>query len=247
MASGLHPGSHGGFVKTYRNLYARLCSRDNLKRAFMTARKGKTLKDYVVDFESELEKNLSLLKYELETFTYAPAPLTTFIVRDPKARTISASNFRDRVVHHALYNVIAHILEGDFIYDSFANQKGKGVHKAVKRFERFSRKVGFCYKCSSPGRQTTLFRPERLGGYALKADIRHYFDTIDHETLLLIIRRKIRDPNVMRLIRSILQNHKIGTPGRGCHLGTLPLSSLRMSIWANSTDLLSTSSRQDTT
>lgn len=114
---------------------------DNLELAFRKARKGKTLKDYVLEFELDLENNLKQLKHELETFIYSPAPLTTFIVRDPKTRRISASHFRDRVVHHALCNIIAPILEKDFIYDSFANQKGKGTHKAIKRFEKFMRKT----------------------------------------------------------------------------------------------------------
>lgn len=99
------------------------------------------MKDYVIAFESELENNLKALKHELEAFTYAPSPLTTFVIRDPKTRKISASHFRDRVVHHALCNVIEPILSKDFVYDSFANQKGKGTHLAIKRFEKFLRKV----------------------------------------------------------------------------------------------------------
>ena len=88
-----------------------------------------------------IASNLKRLKYELETLTYTPSPLTTFIIRDPKTRKISASHFRDRVVHHALCNVIEPILSKNFIYDSFANQKGKGAHLAIKRFEQFLRKI----------------------------------------------------------------------------------------------------------
>lgn len=128
-------------MKTYRNLYGQLCSYENLELAFRKARKRKTLKDYVVEFEVNLENNLNQLKYELESFTYKPAPLTTFIVRDPKTRRISSAHFRDRVVHHALCNIIAPILEKGFICDSFANRKNKGTHKAVERAERFIRKV----------------------------------------------------------------------------------------------------------
>jgi RNA-directed DNA polymerase len=128
-------------METYRNLYSHLCSYENLELAFKRARKGKTKKDYVIAFEADLENNLRQLKQELETFTYKPAPLTTFIIRDPKTRVISASHFRDRVIHHAVCNVIAHIFEKDFIYDSFANQKNKGTHLAIKRLEYFIRKV----------------------------------------------------------------------------------------------------------
>jgi retron-type reverse transcriptase len=130
-------------MQTYTNLYAKLCSYDNLLLAWKRARKRKTLKDYVIDFESDLEGNLKQLQHELETFIYSPAPLTTFIVKDPKTRKISASHFRDRVIHHAICNIVAPIFEKDFIYDSFANQKNKGTHIAIKRLEKFMRKVNF--------------------------------------------------------------------------------------------------------
>lgn len=128
-------------METYRNLYSTLCSYDNLELAFNKARKGKTLKDYVIEFESDLENNLKRLSYELENLTYLPSPMKTFVVRDPKTRRISASHFRDRVVHHAICNIIMPIFEKEFIYDSFANQKNKGTHLAIKRIEHFMRKV----------------------------------------------------------------------------------------------------------
>jgi len=73
-------------MKTYNNLYERLCSCENLRLAFAKARKRKTLKPYVQDFEANLEENLKGIQIELQTQTYKPAPLTTFIVRDPKTR-----------------------------------------------------------------------------------------------------------------------------------------------------------------
>ena len=71
-------------METYRDLYTKLCSYDNLELAWMRARKGKTLKEYVIEFESNLDWNMNQLKHELETFTYSPAPLTTFIVKTLK-------------------------------------------------------------------------------------------------------------------------------------------------------------------
>jgi RNA-directed DNA polymerase len=128
-------------MKTYRKLYPQLCSYENLELAFKKARKRKTMKDYVIEFEADLDNNLKQLKYELEAFTYSPRPLNNFVVRDPKTRKISASHFRDRVVHHALCNIIEPIFEKRFIHDSFANQKGKGTHSAIRRFEKFMRKT----------------------------------------------------------------------------------------------------------
>ncbi len=128
-------------METYTNLYAKLCSSDNLELAWRKARKRKTMKDYVMNFEDNLNENLTNLKNELETFTYSPAALKTFIVRDPKIRKISASHFRDRVVHHAICNIIEPIFQKSFIYDSFANQKGKGTHSAIRRQEHFIRRA----------------------------------------------------------------------------------------------------------
>lgn len=130
-------------MKTYNNLYDKLYSYENLELAFKKAIKRKTLKDYVIDFEADLKENLLKLQFELQTFTYKPAPIKTFVVRDPKTRKIGASDFRDRVVHHALCNIIVPIIGEGFIFDSFANRKGKGTHKAIRRFEQFLRQVSF--------------------------------------------------------------------------------------------------------
>lgn len=86
--------------------YEVLCSKENLDLAFRKARKGKTLKNYVIKFENNLKENLLLLRTELLMRIYAPRHLTTFILRDPKTRKISKSDFRDRVIHHAICNII---------------------------------------------------------------------------------------------------------------------------------------------
>ena len=95
--------------------------------AWWKARKGKTQKNYVVKFEENLINNLQQLQFELMTQTYSPRPLVNFILRDPKTRKISKSDFRDRIIHHALINVIEDIFERSFIEDSCANQKYKGT------------------------------------------------------------------------------------------------------------------------
>jgi retron-type reverse transcriptase len=123
------------------DLWQQICSSQNLELAFKRARKHKTLKLYVVEFESDLQNNLSLLRTELLLHSYQPRPLETFILRDPKTRKISKSHFRDRIVHHALCNIIEPIFEKSFLCDSYANRIGKGALKAISRFEYFSRKV----------------------------------------------------------------------------------------------------------
>jgi len=128
-------------MKTYKNLYPKLCSYNNLEKAFQKTRKGKSFMPYVVDFEKNKGENLLQLKKELTTLAYKPKPLETFIIRDPKTRKISKSEFRDRIVHHAICNIIEPIFDKAFIYDSYANRKGKGTLKAIQRFDQFKRKV----------------------------------------------------------------------------------------------------------
>ena len=141
--------------------------------AWRRARKGKTKKHYVIDFEKDVIGNLFKIHEKLKNQAYSPKPLKTFILRNPKTRKISKSAFRDRIVHHALVLVIEPIFDKSFIYDSCANRIGKGTLFAIKRF-----------------------------------------DEIDHEVLLKIAKRKIKDEKVIWLIRKIVQN--ISNPSESC-------------------------------
>ena len=193
-------------MKTFNNLWNKLCSYETLLRAFQKARKGKTKKAYVKEFEANLEENISALRTELLLRSYQPAPLKTFIIRDPKTRKISKSAFRDRVVHHAFCNIIEPIFDKRFIHDSYANRKGKGTLKAIQRFDEFKRKVT---------KNNTRI------GYVLKADIYHYFDEVGQNILLKVIKKRIKDRKVIWLIKKILDNHSVQTTGKGMPLGNL--------------------------
>lgn len=177
------------------DLFNQLCSYENLELAYRKARKRKTLKNYVIEFEKNLKQNLLDLRNELSFHTYKPKPLKTFIVRDPKTRKISKSHFRDRVIHHALCNVIVPIFDKSFIFDSYANRIGKGAHKAIERFDYFKRKVS---------------KNNSRDCYVLKADIRHYFETVNHEILIKITKKKMRDERIIWLVKTILQNMPVG-------------------------------------
>ncbi len=203
-------------MKSHGNLYNQLCSTENLRLAYQKARKGKSAKWYVKEFESDLDNNLLKLQKELSTMTYEPKPLKQFIIRDPKTRVISASNFRDRVVHHALCNTIEPVFEKIFIHDSYANRKDKGTHAALERFDYFKRKVSHNGKLLPNARDNNM-----VYGYILKADIKHYFDSVDHEVMMHIISKKVRDEKVLCLAKKILDNHYCKTPGKGMPIGNL--------------------------
>ena len=207
-------------MKTHKNLYQEIYSLENLILAYKKARKGKTKRDYIQKFEEHLFYNLLSLHYELKSKTYNPKPLKTFILRDPKTRRISKSDFRDRIVHHALVNILEPIFDKTFIYDSCANRKSKGNLFAIKRFDKFKRKV------SRNGKIKGWFNNNQIKGYCLKADIKHYFEEVSHEILLRIIKRKIRDKKVIWLIKLILMNFENKTKG-------MPLGNLTSQFFAN--------------
>ncbi len=187
-------------------LFDKVCEYENLKEAFQKARKGKTLKQYVIDFECDLEVHLRTLRNELLLHSYRPKPLQTFILRDPKTRKISKSDFRDRIIHHAICNIIEPIFEKQFIYDSYANRIGKGTLKAIKRLHGFKRIVS---------------KNNSRICYVLKADVSRYFETVDHNVLLSLLTKRIYDKEVLWLISIILENHHTTEKGKGMPLGNL--------------------------
>jgi len=173
------------------NFYPEICNLSNLILAYRKARKGKTKKRYILEFEKDTLGNLLKLQEELKNQTYKPKPLVNFIVKDPKTRKISKSAFRDRIIHHAICSIIEPIFDKSFIYDSCANRKGKGNLFALKRFYQFYRKI--------------TKNNSRIA-FCLKADIKHYFEEVNHIILLEIIKRKIKDEKVIWLIKQILNN-----------------------------------------
>jgi RNA-directed DNA polymerase len=171
-------------LKTYRRLYPRVWNWDNLYLAYRKARKGKRGKRPAAEFEFRLEDNLVDLQEELVARTYQPGSYHSFLIYEPKRRLISAAPFRDRIVHHALCNVIEPIFERRFIHDSYANRVGKGTHRALGRCQHFARK----YR------------------YVLSCDVRQFFPSIDHAVLRATLGRYIRDQDVMWLVDRILES-----------------------------------------
>lgn len=222
-------------MKTYTKLYDKICSADNIELAYRKARKRKSSRPDVQEFEQKLKENLQKLQQELVAETYQPIPLKTFILRDPKTRKISKSDFRDRVVHHSICNLIEPIFEKRFIHDSYANRKGKGTSAAVKRFNAFKRKA------SSNGTKVHNTNEQKYSnnyvrGYVLKADIRKYFDYVDHDILLQILSKKLADRKLIKLIEKILANHKTPHLGKGMPLGNLT-SQFFANVYLNELDM----------
>lgn len=169
-------------MKRYGNLWPQVIAFDNLLQAARQAQKGKRFRDNVLAFNDQLEIELFQLEGELKSFTYRPGAYRTFKIRDPKPRLISAAPYRDRVVHHALCNVIVPLLDRTLIGDTYANRLGYGTHRALKRFTGWARGYRYC----------------------LQGDIQKYFPSIDHQILQELIRRRIKCPETLWLIDTII-------------------------------------------
>lgn len=163
-------------------MYENLTSWENLLLAYRRAAKGKRGQPTVAAFEHRLEDHLITLQKELRAHTYRPGRYASFYIHEPKRRLISAAPFRDRVVHHALCNIIEPLFERSFIADSYANRIDKGTHRAIERAQQLARRYT----------------------YVLQCDVRQFFLSIDHAILREILARKVSDGDVLWLVEQIL-------------------------------------------
>ena len=98
-------------------------------------------------FYFDLEYELITIREELQNRTYHPRPLRKFQIHEPKKWEIAASDFRDRIVHHAVCNIIEPLLEQKYIHHSYACRNGKGTHRAIRQAQSYSRKYRYYLKC----------------------------------------------------------------------------------------------------
>ena len=168
--------------RVYRYLYAQVYDWENLLLAWAKARRGKRGEPPAATFEMKVAANLLEIQSELAEGRYRPGSYVSFHIHEPKRRLISAAPFRDRVVHHALCNVMEPIFERRFIHDSYANRRGKGTHKALDRCQHFARRYP----------------------YVLPCDVEQFFPAVDHGLLMQTLQRVIVDPDLLGLCRTIL-------------------------------------------
>lgn len=187
--------------------------------AWKEFRRGKRKKPDVQQFEFNLEDNLFQLYGELKGELYYPDSYVSFYVQDPKLRHIHKASVRDRVLHQAIFRVLCPIFDKGFIYDSYSSRLGKGTHIAVERLGIFLRKLSKNYR-----------RPV----FALKCDISKFFDSIDQEILLDLIKKKIFDQNTIWLIEKIIKSFE-KSPGKGLPLGNVT-SQLFANVYLNELD-----------
>jgi RNA-directed DNA polymerase len=202
----------------------RVCAWENLLDAWRQAARGKRGKPGVAAFEHQVADRLLDLRERLAAGTWEPGGYVHFTIDTPKRRCISAAPFADRVVHHALCNVIEPVFERLFIPDSYANRPGKGTHRALDRAQ-------------------ALCRRHR---YVLQLDIVKHFPSIDHAILLELLGRHLRDPRLRDLAARIIASGDaiaeqdgppVLFPGddllAACRPRGLPIGNLTSQFWSN--------------
>jgi len=173
------------FLKRHGNLFSQVVEYDNLYLAYEIARRGKRWQRAVQEFEQDVAGHLRRLQKELRSHTFHTSAYRCKTIYEPKERVIYILPFYpDRIVQHALMNVIEPIWDGLFLSDSYACRKDKGLHAGSQQTMKFVRRNRYCLKC----------------------DISKFYPSIDHAVAMEIIERKIKDKGVLWLFRDILSS-----------------------------------------
>jgi len=208
-------------MKKYPDLFARIVSAESLFNAWRLFRRGKGQRKDVQLFERHLEKNIFELHRELVSKTYQHSAYSSFFIHDPKVRHIRKACVRDRLVHQAVYTVLTEIFEPRFIHHLYSSRIGKGTHKGVLALKSATLKVS---------------KNNSRRCWALKCDIRKFYDSVDHKTLLSLIARTVKDDDTNWLLQQVVRSfHFEGAPGKGLPIGNLT-SEVFTNIYLNEFD-----------
>jgi len=185
-------------MKRQNFLFENIVTYNNIRLAFLKAVRGNRSSPQAVNYCRNLDNNLSLLRTKLLTLNCGWGGYKSFLITDPKLRTISTAPFEQRIMHHAIMNILEPVFDRPMIRHSYACRKGKGTHAAV----------------------LYAFRQCKTSPYFLKLDIRKYFDSIDHEILKEQLRRLIKDTRVIALLDGIIGSYETA-PDKGVPIGNL--------------------------
>lgn len=179
--------------KKYRNLFNKIVDIDNLRNAYKkTLKGGNRYTEGHLRFKENLEANLYILQQQMIKENYEIGEYYSFKVYEPKVREINSLPFRDRIVQHAINNIIEPIFEKTFYSASYACRKNKGTHKGINKV------------------QSTMRKMKKIGEYFfLKMDFRKYFKSIYSKLLKSKIAKKITDNKTLRLIFKFIDERGI--------------------------------------
>lgn len=174
-------------MKRHGNLFGKITELDNIRLAYKKARKGKGWQNTVKRFEKNLEDNLKSIQQSLIDKTFTTSNYAEKTIYEPKKRTIYKLPFNpDRIVQHAIMNILEPIWNNLMIHDSYSCRTGKGIHAASRRTMEYIKKV--------------------YPGYCLQMDISKFYPSINHNILFNIIQQKIKDKDVLDLLENIINS-----------------------------------------
>lgn len=205
-------GGGGNFI--FHN-FDSIISPENLLTSWREFLNGKRQRRDVVEFSMNLMNNIFSLYTDLKNKTYTHSNYQAFKINDPKPRDIHKAIVRDRLLHHAIYRILYPYFDSKFIYDSYSCRINKGTHKAIQRFEKFTRIVS---------------KNNTKQCFILKCDIKKFFVNIDHKILKEILAKYIQDTDTLNLLNNIIDSFEKGLP-----LGNLT-SQLLVNIYMNEFD-----------
>ena len=172
-------------VKKLKNVWGKIIEKDNIAYAYRKAKKGKSKYNAVRYFEAHTEECLKEVQRLLTTKEFTTAEYKIKIIKEPKEREIFVLPFfPDRIIQHAIINILEPYFVKMFIPESYACIEGRGIHKGSLKIMEYVRKNKYC----------------------LKMDIRKFYPSINHDILMKIIERKIGDKNLLWLLNDIVRS-----------------------------------------
>lgn len=182
-------------MKRVGHVFDKIVSVDNLRRADIIARKGKLRTYGVREHDKKCEEHIQSLHEMLVNGTFKTSPYFVFKIYEPKERIIyRLPYYPDRIVHHAIMNILEPIWVGMFTTDTYSCIKKRGIHGCAKAVKR------------------ALHNDPDGTTYCLKLDIRKFYPSVDHEILKQVIRRKIKDVKLLHLLDEIIDSVDAGIP-----------------------------------
>ena len=203
-------------MKVARNLFEKMTSLVHIFEYWDHFSRGKRKRKDIQYFERNLEDSVFQLQNDLITLQYQHDAYEHFYVSDPKQRRISKASVKDRLVHQIVYEVLTTVFDRKFIFHSLSSRVGKGTHIGVTMLHRMIRKV------SANGKQPC---------YALKMDIKRFFDTINHQILKTLLRKNIADEKALKIIDIIIDSFKVSSGPSGSV--EIPLGNATSQLFAN--------------
>jgi RNA-directed DNA polymerase len=203
-------------MKVARYLFKRISSLVYIFECWNEFKRGKRKRKDIQSFERHLEDHLFKLHEDLVSLKYQHAPYEQFRVFDPKERRITKACVRDRLVHHMVHHVLSECMDQKFIFHSFSSRLGKGTHMGVLHLQRLIRQL------SQNGKHPC---------YALKMDIKRFFDSINHSILKGLIWKKVREEKFLNLLDIIIDSFRVKT-GKWGGVG-IPLGNVTSQLFAN--------------